>query len=162
MIIFLDPGVKSRVYYLYMYRDISSKLLSIGQIAKSTGVTVDAIRFYERKKLINEPSRSESGYRRYSFDAIRKIIFIKRAQECGFTLNEIKELLNLRESDDACCADIKMRVQEKISSIRMKINELEKFQEVLEELNNICSGKGPINDCPILDALNTVEIKNNG
>ncbi len=140
-----------------MNRNISPNLLSIGQVAKSTGLSVDAVRFYERKQLINEPPRSKSGYRQYSFDAIRKIIFIKRAQECGFTLNEIKDLLNLRESDDACCADIKARVQEKISSIRMKISELEKFQEVLEELNNICSGKGPINDCPILDALNTVD-----
>jgi len=145
-----------------MNGNLTPDLLTIGQVAKSTGLTVDAVRFYERKKLIHEPQRNASGYRQYSYDAIRKIVFVKRAQECGFTLNEIKELLDLRESDDACCADIKTRVQEKISYIKMKISELEKFQEALEELNSICSGKGPISECPIIDALKRVEIKKNG
>ena len=136
--------------------------LSIGQVAKATNLSVDTIRFYEQKELIYRPPRTPSGYRQYTPDVIRRISYIKRAKNCGFTLEDIKELLTLRNSSSAKCADVKRRVNEKISEIKSKIDDLERFREALGELDAICKGKGPISECPILDALDAVEVKVRG
>jgi DNA-binding transcriptional MerR regulator len=120
-------------------------------------VSVDTIRFYEHKGLISPPKRTAAGYRQFGSEAIRRIHFIKRAQDCGFTLDEIKGLLSLRNSDDAGCADVKHKLQKKMSEVRGRIGELKHFLQALEALDEVCGGAGPISECPVLEALDFVE-----
>ncbi|WP_456431876.1 MerR family transcriptional regulator [Thermosulfuriphilus sp.] len=99
--------------------------LTIGKVAKLAGVGVETIRFYERKGLISRPPRGISGYREYSLETISRIRFIKRAQAVGFSLKEIKELLELREAPETNCQDIRQRTWSKIQEIEEKIARLQ-------------------------------------
>ncbi len=85
------------------------KSMTIGQVAKQTGVGIETIRFYERRGLIDEPPRRDSGYRQYSEDVIARLEFIKRAKELGFSLKEINELFSLRVDHDTSCGDVRSR-----------------------------------------------------
>lgn len=127
--------------------------LSIGQVAKRAGVNIETIRFYERKKLIPDPPRRQSGYRQYTDDAIDRLLFIRHAKELGFSLAEISDLLTLRVDPESSCADIKQRAEAKIASVRAKITSLGKIERALTKLATECSGTGPLGECPILEAL---------
>lgn len=127
--------------------------LTIGKVAKSAGIGIETVRFYERKGLIQPLARSESNYRLYADDGIARLQFIKQAKTLGFTLREIKELLFLRADPDATKADIKIQINEKISDVKKKIGELKKMQKTLESLDSCCDGRGSVFDCPILLAL---------
>ena len=127
--------------------------ISIGKLAQMTQVTIDSIRFYERRGLIAEPERTESNYRRYTLDAASRLRFIKKAQKLGFSLDEIKDLLNLHHDPKASKADVKARTESKILDIQQKIQDLHKMLEALEQLNELCNGHGPIEECPVLEAL---------
>ena len=127
--------------------------LTIGKVARLAGVGVETIRFYEREGLIEEPPRWPSGYRRYPEETVARIRFIRRAKELGFSLKEIKELLELRLDPEATCGDIRRRAYKKISDIEKRIAMLQKMKAALETLTAACRGGGPINECPILEAL---------
>lgn len=127
--------------------------LTIGKVAKSAGVGVETIRFYEREGLLRAPSRRDSGYREYSTDAIRTVQFIQRAKALGFSLREIRELFALRLAPDATCSDIKARAQAKVGDIEAKIESLRRMKRALEKLSRACDGTGAVSACPILDAL---------
>ena len=129
------------------------ELLSIGQVAKKTGVGVETIRFYERQSLLDQPERKESGYRQYREDAVKRIRFIKGAKELGFSLKEILELLSLRVDPSTTCADVKKRAEIKLSDIKDKIESLKKMKKALNKLVSACGAKGPASECPILEAL---------
>jgi len=127
--------------------------LSIGQVAKRTGVSVETVRFYERRGLIPEPARSAAGYRQYPPDTPRRVRFIQRAKAVGFTLGDIRELLELRTRPEVTCADIRSRAQVKLEEIGAKLAELEQMRRALTRLAAQCSGEGALSECPILDAL---------
>ena len=127
--------------------------MTIGKVARQAGVGVETVRFYEREGLIEEPPRRESGYRQYPSETVCRIRFIRRAKELGFTLKEIKELLSLRASPKSRCADVRKRAEAKIDDIEQKVRALERMKEALLKLTAACSGRGPVTDCPILDAL---------
>jgi MerR family mercuric resistance operon transcriptional regulator len=127
--------------------------LTIGKVARLAGVGVETIRFYEREGLIEEPPRRASGYRQYPEETVARIRFIKRAKELGFSLKEIKELLELRIDPETTCEDIRRRASAKISDIKEKIATLQKMKAALEKLTAACRGRGPISECPILEAL---------
>ena len=127
--------------------------MTIGKLAKASGVGVETIRFYERKGLLHEPMRTASGYRSYSQESIKRLKFIRRAKELGFSLAEIQELLCLRGSPTSSKADIKSIAHDKILDIKTKISDLTRIAKALEELTNECDGSGPLCDCPILKAL---------
>lgn len=127
--------------------------LTIGQLARKAQVNVETVRYYERRGLMPEPPRRESGYRQYSQDAAARIAFIKRAQELGFSLKEISELLSLRAGSDSTCADVKKRAEDKVASIEENIRDLERIKSALMELIATCQGRGSTSECPILDAL---------
>ena len=91
--------------------------LTIGQLAKRANVNLETIRYYERRGLIPEPPRSESGYRMYSRDAVARTEFIKRAQALGFSLREISEIFALRMEPETTCGDMKAKVEAKIEDI---------------------------------------------
>lgn len=130
--------------------------LTIGQLAKRAKVNIQTVRYYERRGLIPEPPRRRSGYRQYSSDDLARIRFIKHAQEVGFTLKEISELLSLRVDPKMTCAQVKERAQTKIAEINEKIAALEKMRDALTRLAARCRGEGPTSECPILEALSEV------
>ena len=127
--------------------------LTIGKLAKKANVSIDSIRFYERRGLLAEPTRTESNYRRYPLEAAARLRFIKKAQNLGFSLDEIKGLMDLQHDPAASKADVKERTEEKIRTIQEKIQDLARILSVLEQLNESCDGHGSIEECPILEAL---------
>jgi len=133
------------------------KPLTIGQVAKAAEVGIETIRFYERRGLIQEPPRKDSGYRQYPADVVARLRFIQRAKELGFSLKEIKELLTLRVDPETTCAEVRSRAQVKIADIEQKIEALHKMKQALVKLTQTCKGRGPTSECPILDALDKEE-----
>ena len=126
---------------------------TIGQVAKEAGVGVETLRYYEREGLLKEPPRRASGYRQYPEDAVKRIQFIKRAQELGFSLKEITELLALRVDPATSSSEVKQRAEAKLADIQRKVEELLRMKRALEQITHLCSGHGPVSECPILDAL---------
>lgn len=127
--------------------------LTLGGLAAAAGVNRETVRYYERRGLVSEPPRSGKGYRLYDADAERRLRFIKQAQALGFTLEEIGELLELRVSSTATCADVRERAQQKVADVERRIAALEAMRRTLTGIAVQCSGTGPVGDCPILDAL---------
>lgn len=129
-------------------------MLTIGKIAEQALVTTDTIRFYEREGLIRPAGKSESGYRLYTGEAVRRLGFIKHAQECGFSLAEIRELLELRSDDAACCDDVFKLAVEKKLQLETKVKALKAMSQALSALIEICShDRKSLDECPILGAL---------
>lgn len=128
-------------------------MLTTSQLAHKAGVNVETLRYYERRGLIPEPPRRDSGYRQYSQDDVARIQFIKRAKELGFTLQEVQELLDLRVDPDTPCIMVKRRADLKIIDIEAKLQSLKRIKKALNKLAAACSGRGPVGDCPILEAL---------
>lgn len=127
--------------------------LTSGQLAKFTGVTTETLRYYERRGLIPEPHRRASGYRIYQGDAIVRLRFIKGAQELGFSLEEIQELLALRVDQEASSSQVRQRAQAKVAQIEAKIRTLQQMRDALAHLIDLCDGEGPTSACPILEAI---------
>ena len=127
--------------------------LTIGQVAEAAEVNIQTIRYYERRGLFPEPRRSSSGYRQYTEDAVGRIRFIKQAQELGFSLQEIQELLGLRVQHGAACDVIARRTATKIVVVEQKIRDLQRMRRTLEQLVEACAARRPTDECPILEAL---------
>ena len=127
---------------------------TIGEAAQAAGVNIETLRYYERRGLVPEPPRSRANYRLYPHQSVRIVRFVKRAQELGFTLSEIRELLSLREGgQDVSCAEVREQARRKLRDIETKIRSLQTMREALSQLENECSGSGPVTTCPILEAL---------
>jgi len=117
-------------------------------------VTADTLRYYERERLIAPAAKSAGGYRLYERDALRRIRFIKQAQQCGFTLTEIRALLALRGNNAACCRDVRRVALEKKLQLEAKIKAMKVMSKALTHLINECSADSrPLEDCPILASL---------
>lgn len=128
--------------------------MRIGELARKAGVNVQTVRYYERRGLLPEPERLESGYREYTPDCLDRLRFIRRSQELGFTLAEIEELLNLRTDPHTTAADVKRLAQAKITDIDAKIRDLRQIQRALSHLVGQCRGaNGPTGNCPLLLAM---------
>jgi len=127
--------------------------MTIGQVAKKASVGIETIRFYERKGLIEEPPRKESGYRQYDTGVVARLLFIQQAKELGFSLKEISELLSIKSGMKSGCRDIKDVAMEKLDDIETKIKMLQRMRKTLRKLVDKCPGQGPLSECPILDAL---------
>lgn len=125
----------------------------IGEVARHAAVNLQTIHFYERKGLLPRPPRTASNYRVYSGDAVQRVRFIKRAQELGFALRDIKELLSLRATPGTRCADVRQQAQAKLRNIDAKIATLQRMRRALTRLIGECEGRKPITACPILEAL---------
>ncbi|MDZ7804932.1 heavy metal-responsive transcriptional regulator [Thiohalophilus sp.] len=136
--------------------------LSIGQLAQAAGVTVEALRFYEKRGLLAAPQRRRNGYRQYPPDSIKRVRFIQHAKQVGFTLGDIGELLALRQDRTTSCADIKARATHKIDQVERKIKELERIRDALSRMAQQCSGSGSLSDCPILEELELDEQEESG
>lgn len=129
--------------------------LKVGEVAKQADVNLQTIHYYERRGLLPKPPRTGANYRLYSADAIRRVRFIKRAQELGFTLDEIKQLLSLRAAPQTRCGDVRERAEAKVQNIDGKVRTLQAMRKALIKLVGECSGQGPVTECPILEALDS-------
>lgn len=127
--------------------------LTIGQLADQTGVSVETVRFYERRGLIEDPPRRPSGYRQYPLATVERISFIRRAKELGFSLDEIGELLRLRSRPAGNREEVWAKTRAKIVDIDRKLADLSRMRTSLQELADACARGDVTEDCPILAAL---------
>ena len=129
--------------------------LRIGKVATRSGVSVDTVRYYEERGLIAEPARLASGYRQFAPEVIERIRFIKQAQELGFTLSDVEQLIELRDSPDATCADVRRQAESKLAEIEEKLNALRRITQTLDELVSACNQPRAraVEACPIIDAM---------
>lgn len=127
--------------------------LTTGALAKAAGLGIETVRYYERRGLLPVPARKPSGYRAYPEAAVRRLSFIKRSQELGFTLSEVKELLALWENPGTDRAKVRAKALAKVSDIESRIHDLTKVRAQLLELSANCKGKGTTKECPIMLAL---------
>ena len=127
--------------------------LTVGRLAGEAGVNVETIRYYERRGLLKAPARGRSGWRRYDQEALRTLLFVKRAQRLGFTLEEVGELLKLRATkSERSCERVRGRAKEKLEEIDSKIRDLQAMRRALAGLARRCKPSEGAS-CPVLDAL---------
>jgi len=129
--------------------------LTIGAVAKQAQVRIETLRYYERMGLVTPPPRNGANYRLYPEETVRRVQCIKRAQQLGFSLKEIVELLALRATPETPCADIRTRALAKIETIEEKLRALRAMKHALAQLVEECTGQGEMTDCPILASLDT-------
>ena len=126
----------------------------VGQIAEEVEINVETIRYYEKLKLLPKPKRKESRYRIYDETDLKRLLFIKRAKELGFTLKEIKELFGLKIDSDARCGDVKHLTEHKLKDVDNRISDLKKIRHVLVKLITQCVNEEvSSNECPILESI---------
>lgn len=136
-----------------MIAGTGTKPLTIGRLAREVGINLETVRFYERQGLLPAPPRSSSGYRLFPADTARRLKFIKRAQELGFSLSEIRDLLALRMSPRTTSTEIRRHTETKIADIERKIKSLDSMRKTLVKLARSCGGCAPVSECPILESL---------
>jgi MerR family transcriptional regulator, mercuric resistance operon regulatory protein len=124
----------------------------IGTLSAETGVNIETIRYYEKIGLIPAPPRTEGRQRVYDGTHLKRLTFIRRSRELGFSLDEIRALLGLVRGGDLSCAKVKTMTEQHVTDIRRKVKDLKKLERVLTELAAKCRGNA-VPDCPILDAL---------
>lgn len=126
--------------------------LLIGDIARLSGVQVETIRYYERIGVVPKPARTKGGHRLYSSDQLNRLVFIRRSRELGFSLAEVRTLLDLIDGDEMTCEEVHGITMEHLSKVRQKVADLRRLEKALKELAGHCS-KGQVPDCPIVDTL---------
>jgi len=139
----------------------------IGEVAHQTGLSIHTIRFYEAEGVLPEARRSASGYRLYSPTTVTQLKFIRKAQELGFSLDEIRELLILKDNSTDACSHVKSLVTEKLTSVRMKRRELESMERDLKRILAECDGQpkgrqGHGKTCPVLAKLGREDKESEG
>lgn len=127
--------------------------LTVGQLATLAGVSVEAVRFYEREGLLDEAARGPSGYRAFPVSAVGRLKFVQRAQQLGFTLREVKKLLAVWLEHDAPHEDVCGAVDDKVADLERRAQELLQKAEALKELCSDCRGSLLAEDCPVIRAL---------
>ena len=133
-------------------------ILTIGLAARAAGVGVETIRFYERRGLIARPPKpSGAGIRRYAPETVQRVRFIRQAQQLGFTLRQIEELLSLEANPEADCSDVRLRALAKIEEVDARIGQLAEIRSALVRLMAACPGSGALGACSILEALHAAQ-----
>ncbi len=128
------------------------KPFTIGALSKGTGCHIETIRYYERIGLMPKPPRSPGGHRLYEDDHLRRLTFIRRSRELGFTLEEVRGLLRLVDGGSYTCAEVKALTLDHAAELRRKVADLRRMKRVLEAMAAECEG-GEVPECPIIDAL---------
>lgn len=133
--------------------------IQIGSVSQQTGLSVDAIRFYEKQRLLEHPPRTEGGFRLFNTQDIQRIKFIRRAQQLGFSLPEIRELLVLQQNDGQACSHVRDLLKAKVAAVRGKVRELAVIEEQLARSLRKCerklrsSGDSHKGCCPVLEEI---------
>ena len=127
--------------------------LTIGDVAEATGVSAETVRFYEREGLVRQPPKPPRGHRHYPASTVGRIRFIRRAQELGFTLREVHELIALQEAPRRDCDAVCQIAHVKIDQIDEKVSDLMRIRTALDNLVNACGDARLIQGCAILESL---------
>lgn len=126
-------------------------MIAIGEASRRSGVSIEAIRYYEREGIISKAGRTPSGRRTYSESGIAELRFIKRCRDLGFSIHDVVALRNLAEAPNDSCKKVEQMAQKHLSEVQAKLKELKQLEQALAELVSNCE-KGK-SDCPMLDAL---------
>lgn len=127
--------------------------LNRGEVAEAAQVNIETLRYYERRGVIPPPNRSETNYRKYPPETVPRVRFVKHAQDLGFTLDEIKDLLSLRATRGTRAGQVRSKAAAKIADIDTRIAALQQMRAALAHLVEECSGDGPASGCTILHAI---------
>lgn len=133
----------------------------IGEVASRAGVNVQTLRYYERVGILNPVTRKESGYRIYGADAVKTVLFIKKSQELGFSLDEIKELLQLKASEDSKCEEVQVTARKHLRLIESRIDKLSQMKSVMVTFIGRCEVRALTEHCPLLEAIDDMPLKGN-
>jgi MerR family mercuric resistance operon transcriptional regulator len=133
---------------------MKSKLKPItrGVLAHQSSVNSETIRYYEKIGLMPHPARSAGGHRLYDDDHLKRLVFIRRCRELGFSLDEIKNLLGLVDTGEYSCDEVKLRTEAHLKDVQQKLRDLKKMEGLLKDLVAECSN-GKLSSCPIVEAL---------
>ncbi len=129
-----------------------TKSLAIGELSKRTGVNIETIRFYEKQGTLPKPVRSESGRRLYDQEDVKRLNFVHRCRNLGFSLKEVASLLSLVDGGHYTCKQVHDITAIHVEDVKQKINSLQKMESVLDEMMEHCS-QGNVPKCPIIDSL---------
>ena len=124
--------------------------MKIGEVAKRSGVGIETVRYYEREGLLEQPARRPSGYRQYDESTLHRLEYISRAKELGFTLSEIRELLELSFTAHSGCDHVRQRAEAKITDLENKIRSLQKMRRSLRNIVRQCKTKNSFEECPLV------------
>ena len=130
----------------------AARALAIGEMSRKTGVNIETIRYYERIGVMPEPVRTEGGHRAYDAEQLKRLFFIKRSRELGFSLGEIRALLDLVGSGNYSCSEVHSMTVSHLATVRKKLADLRRLERVLKEMTAQCS-RGDVPECPIIDTL---------
>ncbi len=128
------------------------QIMTIGKLSDSAGVNIETIRYYERIGILPAPPRSAGGYRIYDFEYVKRLKFVRRCRELGFTLKKIRDLLRLVDSHNYNCNDVKAITSGQLGEVRHKISDLKKLERILKNMTDKCD-RGKVPECPIIEAL---------
>lgn len=130
----------------------SARGLTIGGLAKASGVNLETVRYYERIGLMPEPARTDSGYRLYEVDHQKRLTFIRRARELGFPIEDIRGLLALAMTDQPCC-EVRAIASEHLDQVRAKLADLRRLEAILSTTVDRCATTANTSDCAVLEML---------
>ena len=135
-----------------MHNITASRALPIGEMSRKTGVNIETIRYYERIGIMPNPVRTQGGHRAYDAGQLKRLDFIRRSRELGFSLGEIRALLDLVDTGTYTCAEVHQMTTAHLANVRKKISDLRRMERVLKEMAAECS-RGYVPECPIIDKL---------
>jgi MerR family transcriptional regulator, mercuric resistance operon regulatory protein len=126
--------------------------LSIGGLSAASGVHIETIRYYERIGIAPKPPRTTAGHRVYGDVHIKRFVFVRRGRELGFTLDQVRTLLDLADGSSDTCAKVKVLTLDHLTDVEKKITDLERLREVLSDHADQCEGDHAP-DCPLIESL---------
>ena len=127
---------------------------SVGDLATACGCKVETVRYYEKTELMPKPPRTMGGHRLYSLDHLKRLVFIRRSRDLGFTIKQINELLRFIDEPDHTCGEVKAMAMLHARTVQKKINDLQRLQKALNDMAVRCKGRNyKVEDCAIIDAL---------
>lgn len=131
---------------------------TIGTLSKLTGCNIETIRYYERVGLLPDPPRTEGGHRLYGEAQVKRLAFIRRSRELGFSIEEVRELLELVDGKRYTCDEVHALTLDHLDDVKKKMADLRRMERVLKNMAAQCSG-GKVPECPIIDALFESRVK---
>lgn len=126
--------------------------LLIGEAARQSGVHIETIRYYERAGVLPKPGRSSGGHRLYSADQLNRLKFVRRSRELGFSLDEVRAILDLVDNQNMTCAQVHKMTIDHLATVKKKVADLKRLERTLKEMAQECS-RGEVPDCAIIDTL---------
>jgi len=131
---------------------VAGREWGIGALSRATGVNIETIRYYERIGILPPPPRSRGGHRVYGTDHMKRLAFVRRSRELGFSLQDVRGLLDLVDGGEVTCDQVKAVTLGHLDEVRQRIADLRRMERVLRDMAATCAG-GDVPECPIVDAL---------